>query len=82
MRRVKRLFHFISFFDMPSKQTAEEIEARDAARLNQLGYKQELKRELTSLGNYGIALSVICISSGLTSLFACKCFLLQTHIQS
>lgn len=25
---------------MPPKLTAEEIEARDAARLNQLGYKQ------------------------------------------
>ncbi|KAI8370144.1 amino acid/polyamine transporter I [Choanephora cucurbitarum] len=54
---------------MPPKLTAEEIEARDAARLNQLGYKQELKRELSSFGNYGLALSVVCISSGLTSLF-------------
>jgi amino acid permease (GABA permease) len=51
------------------KLTAAEIEARDAARLNELGYKQELKRELSSLGNYGLALSVVCISSGLTSLF-------------
>lgn len=55
---------------MAPKYTAEEIEARDAARLNQLGYKQELKRELGSFGNYGLALSVVCISSGLTSLFA------------
>ncbi|RCH92951.1 hypothetical protein CU098_008192 [Rhizopus stolonifer] len=52
-----------------AKLTAEEIEARDAARLNELGYKQELKRELSSLGNYGVALSVVCISSGLSSLF-------------
>ncbi|KAI9277642.1 amino acid/polyamine transporter I [Sporodiniella umbellata] len=52
-----------------SKLTAAEIEARDAARLNDLGYKQELKRELTSLGNYGLALSVVCISSGLSSLY-------------
>ncbi|KAI9358723.1 amino acid/polyamine transporter I [Pilaira anomala] len=48
---------------MPPKLTAAEIEAKDAARLNQLGYKQ-------SFGNYGLALSVVCISSGLTSLFS------------
>ncbi|KAG1092291.1 hypothetical protein G6F42_019237 [Rhizopus arrhizus] len=55
---------------MPPKLTAAEIEANDAARLNELGYKQELKRELSSFGNYGLALSVVCISSGLTSLFS------------
>ncbi|KAH8552941.1 amino acid permease-domain-containing protein [Umbelopsis sp. PMI_123] len=55
---------------MPPKLTAEEIAAKDAARLNELGYKQELKRELSSIGNYGVALSVVCISSGLTSLFS------------
>ncbi|KAG2204800.1 hypothetical protein INT47_004075, partial [Mucor saturninus] len=55
---------------MPPKLTAAEIEANDAARLNELGYKQELKRELGSFGNYGLALSVVCISSGLTSLFS------------
>ncbi|KAG2200098.1 hypothetical protein INT46_006477 [Mucor plumbeus] len=54
---------------MPPKLTAAEIEANDAAKLNELGYKQELKRELSSFGNYGLALSVVCISSGLTSLF-------------
>ncbi|KAJ2956474.1 hypothetical protein NQZ79_g7653 [Umbelopsis isabellina] len=52
------------------KLTADEIAAKDAARLNELGYKQELKRELSSIGNYGVALSVVCISSGLTSLFS------------
>lgn len=51
------------------KFTADEIETRDSERLNALGYKQELKRELSSLGNYGVALSVVCISSGLTSLY-------------
>ncbi|KAI8074554.1 hypothetical protein BC940DRAFT_329102 [Gongronella butleri] len=52
------------------KLTAAEIEANDAELLARLGYKQELKRELTSVGNMGMALSVVCISSGLTSLFA------------
>ncbi|KAI8615213.1 APC amino acid permease [Chytriomyces sp. MP71] len=41
----------------------------DEALLAQLGYKQELKRELSSFTNYGVALSTICICSGLTSLF-------------
>ena len=41
----------------------------DAARLESLGYKQELNRSLTRLTNYGMTLSVISISSGITSLF-------------
>jgi amino acid transporter len=42
----------------------------DAARLESLGYKQELTRSLTRLTNYGMTLSVISITSGVTSLFA------------
>ncbi|KAL1917435.1 uncharacterized protein VTP21DRAFT_3828 [Calcarisporiella thermophila] len=38
-------------------------------RLRELGYKQELKRELTTFSNYAVSLSIVCISSGLTSLF-------------
>lgn len=34
-------------FSPGKKLTKEEIAARDAERLNQLGYKQELKRELS-----------------------------------
>ena len=41
----------------------------DEAQLYRLGYRQELRRELSSFTNYGVALSVICVSSGLTSLF-------------
>lgn len=39
---------------MPFKQklTDEEIEARDTERLRQLGYKQELKRELSVIYIY------------------------------
>ena len=42
LSQILSLFTRLYFFssDMPPKQTAEEIEARDAARLNQLGYKQ------------------------------------------
>jgi amino acid transporter len=41
----------------------------DATRLESLGYKQELTRSLTRLTNYGMTLSVVCITSGVTSLF-------------
>jgi amino acid transporter len=42
----------------------------DALRLQSLGYKQELTRKLNRLTNYGMALSVVSISSGISSLFA------------
>jgi amino acid transporter len=42
----------------------------DALRLESLGYKQELTRGFTRLTNYGMSLSVISITSGLTSLFS------------
>ncbi|CAF1317235.1 unnamed protein product [Adineta ricciae] len=42
----------------------------DANRLENLGYKQELTRSLTRLTNYGMTLSVVSITSGVTSLFA------------
>ncbi|KAJ3074787.1 hypothetical protein HDU98_010280 [Podochytrium sp. JEL0797] len=50
-------------------QSPTDTEASDEALLAQLGYKQELKRELSSFTNYGVSLSTICICSGLTSLF-------------
>ena len=42
----------------------------DALRLQALGYKQELTRRFTRLTNYGVSLSVISITSGLSSLFS------------
>jgi amino acid transporter len=42
----------------------------DALRLQSLGYKQELIRTFTRLTNYGMTLSVVGISSGITSMFA------------
>lgn len=41
----------------------------DAIGLEHLGYKQELTRSLNRLTNYGMTLSVVSISSGITSLF-------------
>jgi amino acid transporter len=42
----------------------------DETRLQSLGYKQELTRSLTRLTNYGMTLSAVSISSGVTSLLA------------
>lgn len=41
----------------------------DALRLQSLGYKQELSRNFSRLTNYGVALSVVSVSSGISSLF-------------
>ena len=42
----------------------------DVLRLQSLGYKQELIRSFTGLTNYGMSLSVISITSGLSSFFS------------
>lgn len=57
--------YMISFNDMTSNTIDSDI-----LRLQSLGYKQELKRGLTRLTNYGMSLSVISITSGLSSLFS------------
>lgn len=38
-------------------------------RLRELGYKQELKRELTSFTNFSVSFSIVSILTGLTSLY-------------
>ncbi|KAF9974567.1 hypothetical protein BGZ73_002002 [Actinomortierella ambigua] len=44
-------------------------ETADEQRLRELGYKQELKRELTSFTNFSVSFSVISILTGLSSLY-------------
>ncbi|XP_021753962.1 amino-acid permease BAT1-like [Chenopodium quinoa] len=39
------------------------------ARLNQLGYKQELKRDLSVVSNFAISFSIISILTGVTTLY-------------
>lgn len=51
-----------------SKMVMSKINS-DTLRLQSLGYKQELIRRFTGLTNYGISLSVLSVSSGLTTLF-------------
>jgi amino acid transporter len=50
--------------------TITDVFDEDAQRLQSLGYKQELTRGFTRLTNYGMAVSVVSISSGISSLFA------------
>ncbi|KAI9332623.1 amino acid transporter [Zopfochytrium polystomum] len=42
---------------------------QDEARLKALGYKQEVKRELSIFTDYGVSLSFVCVVSGITTLF-------------
>lgn len=44
-------------------------ETADEAELAKLGYKQELKRDLTLLQNFGVSFSIISIITGIPSLF-------------
>eukprot|EP01018_Ginkgo_biloba_P025347 Gb_18566 [translate_table: standard] len=41
----------------------------DQARLQELGYKQELKRELSALSNFAFSFSLISILTGITTLY-------------
>ncbi|KAF9406083.1 hypothetical protein BGZ94_003249 [Podila epigama] len=42
---------------------------RSEQRLRELGYKQELKRELTSFTNFSVSFSIVSVLTGLTSLY-------------
>ena len=47
----------------------EEGKTQDELYLEKLGYKQELKRNLTSFSNFAVSFSIISILTGLNSLF-------------
>ncbi|KAG0289423.1 hypothetical protein BGZ98_003829 [Dissophora globulifera] len=51
------------------KEAKEAKVDRSEQRLRELGYKQELKRELTSFTNFSVSFSVVSILTGLTSLY-------------
>ncbi|KAK3827684.1 MAG: amino acid/polyamine transporter I [Benniella sp.] len=51
------------------KEVKEAKIDRSEQRLRELGYKQELKRELTSFTNFSVSFSVVSILTGLTSLY-------------
>ncbi|EIW52633.1 amino acid transporter [Trametes versicolor FP-101664 SS1] len=49
--------------------TNAEVAVDDEAELARMGYKQELKRDLTLLQNFGISFSIISVITGIPSLF-------------
>ncbi|KAK8564002.1 hypothetical protein V6N13_005781 [Hibiscus sabdariffa] len=46
-----------------------EPDVSDDARLNQLGYKQELSRSLSAIANFSVTFSIISVLTGLTTLY-------------
>ncbi|KAF9039295.1 APC amino acid permease [Panaeolus papilionaceus] len=58
--------------DLPSNPKANVKDARmeaDEAELARMGYKQELKRELGLMQNFGVSFSIISVITGIPSLF-------------
>lgn len=47
-----------------------ELEDSGQSRLQQLGYKQELKRDLSVLSNFAFSFSIISVLTGLTTLYS------------
>ncbi|KAJ0094831.1 hypothetical protein Patl1_15083 [Pistacia atlantica] len=56
---------------LPISHTAAGNVALDSghARLNELGYKQELKRDLSMLSNFAFSFSIISVLTGITTLY-------------
>ncbi|KAI9596885.1 amino acid permease-domain-containing protein [Syncephalis fuscata] len=50
-------------------EKAESIIDESERRLRELGYRQELKRELTSFNNFSVSFSIVSILTGLSSLY-------------
>ncbi|KAK1216458.1 polyamine transporter tpo5 [Marasmius sp. AFHP31] len=53
-----------------SKNEQVGVMENDEAELARMGYKQELKRELGLLQNFGVSFSIISVITGIPSLFA------------
>ncbi|RMZ92205.1 hypothetical protein DV736_g517, partial [Chaetothyriales sp. CBS 134916] len=49
--------------------TRERTLSTDEGRLNELGYKQELKRDWSLIHNFGVSFSIISVITGITTLF-------------
>ncbi|CAL0316405.1 unnamed protein product [Lupinus luteus] len=56
---------------LPSEIATNDVPLLDSghARLNQLGYKQELKRDLSVLSNFAFSFSIISVLTGITTLY-------------
>lgn len=56
--------------DAEKHDSIAKVQVNDEAELARMGYKQELKRELSLLQNFGVSFSIISIITGIPSLFA------------
>ncbi|KAK1423101.1 hypothetical protein QVD17_18396 [Tagetes erecta] len=54
---------------MTSPQTSKHSPDSGHRRLNELGYKQELKRDLSVLSNFAFSFSIISVLTGVTTLY-------------
>jgi len=54
----------------PEKPEQNPSEDSGHARLHQLGYKQELKRDLSVLSNFAFSFSIISVLTGITTLYS------------
>ncbi|KAJ4709860.1 amino-acid permease BAT1-like [Melia azedarach] len=58
---------------LPLRNNGEDINAGagsyDDARLNQLGYKQELSRSLSAIANFSVTFSIVSVLTGLTTMY-------------
>lgn len=55
---------------VPLPEEVVEVDAPyDDARLNQLGYKQELRRSLSAISNFSVTFAIVSILTGLTTTF-------------
>lgn len=57
--------------DLPTRAAQNGADAVDSGhtRLNELGYKQELKRDLSVISNFAFSFSIISVLTGITTLF-------------
>ncbi|KAF9594102.1 hypothetical protein IFM89_027405 [Coptis chinensis] len=73
------LVHLLFWLEMVSKREVMPISSHvpnggaavdsGQSRLNQLGYKQELKRDLSVFSNFAISFSIISVLTGVTTLY-------------
>lgn len=54
---------------MAKKMSREEVMKRDAKRLHELGYKQELARSMSGFTNFAISFTIISVLAGTLTLF-------------
>ncbi|XP_021912206.1 amino-acid permease BAT1 isoform X2 [Carica papaya] len=57
-----------SYCYLPLQNPDQDLPS-DSARLKQLGYKQELNRSLSAIGNFSVTFSIVSVITGLTTMY-------------